>query len=50
MGRNWVGVLVLVGVAGQVGVTWADDSPLSVLRQEVFFGYDKNVMPQQVNR
>ena len=26
----------------------ADDSPLSQLRQAIFFGYDKNVIPQEV--
>ena len=29
-------------------IVTCDDSPLSQLRQSVFFGYDKHVIPQKV--
>jgi len=30
-----------------LGVTKADDSPMSVLRRTVFYNYDRNVIPQE---
>ena len=48
MDSSFVSLYSCILLLGFATIVTSDDSPLSQLRQSVFFGYDRHVIPQKV--